>query len=180
MSEPFLGQIQAFAFGWPPYGWAECNGQLLSIQQNSALFALLGTTFGGNGTSNFALPDLRGRVSLHAGPGTGLTPRVFGSAGGAETATVSVPQMPAHTHSMAGSSKNADQPSPAGAVCASPQDSTPAPGLGYVKPPFGAQQVAMAPDAIAATGGGQGHDNMQPWLCLYYCIATAGVFPSRQ
>jgi microcystin-dependent protein len=169
MAEPFLGQIQAFGFNFAPTGWALCNGQLLSIAQNTALFSLLGTTYGGDGVTTFALPDLQGRVAVHRGQGAGLSPYVIGQAGGSENVTLIQTQMPAHTHAAAGSSNAADQASPAGGIWAAPLDSQGAAGTGYTK---AASNTTLAPTAIGAAGGSQPHTNIQPYLCVNFCIAT--------
>jgi len=151
MSEPFIGQIQAFGFNFAPMGWALCNGQLLSIQQYTALFSLIGATYGGNGTTNFAVPDLQGRVAISQGAGTGLTVRTMGNKSGDENVGLTTNQMPQHNHTVAASSSAADQASPAGAICAAPQDSGPAPGTGYTKT---ASNAAMAPAMIGSAGLG--------------------------
>ena len=178
-SEPFLGTIQAFGFNFPPRGWATCDGQLLPISQNTALFSLLGTMYGGNGQTTFALPDLRGRVPIHMGQGPGLSPRNIGEHGGAESVTLTGSQMPAHTHAASGTvqaqSGNGDVTSPGGAVPANDprqrQFSTVAPN------------VEMRPDTVTVTvlnaGGSQPHNNMPPYLVVNYSIALQGIYPSR-
>jgi microcystin-dependent protein len=176
MAEPFLGQIQAFGFNFAPVGWATCDGQLLSIAQNTALFSLLGTMYGGNGQTTFALPDLRGRVAVHQGQGPGLSNYQVGESGGTESVTLIQNQLPLHTHSAAGSSNPADQASPSGVVWAAPVDSTGAGGAGYTQ---AAPNVTMANGAIGMAGGNQPHPNIQPYLCVNFCIATQGIFPSR-
>lgn len=165
MSEPYLGQISIFAFGFAPKNWAQCNGQLLPIMQNQALFALLGTTYGGNGTSTFALPDLRGRVGMHAGP-----VHKQGQSGGEEAHTLSVAETPAHTHTALCNTAAASTANPTGATWA-------ANGGGHL--PYAATANAQcSPQAIAVTGG-QPHDNMAPTLTLNFCIALQGIFPPR-
>src|SRR5215471_21069671 len=166
MSEPFIGQIQAFGFNFAPTGWATCDGQILSIAQNTALFSLLGTMYGGNGQTTFALPDLRGRVPIHQGQGPGLSPYVMGEASGTESVTLLTTQIPQHNHSVAASSVAADQASPDGALWASPVDSTGNGGAGYTK--TGAN-VTMAQNATGIAGGNQPHANIQPYLCINFC-----------
>jgi microcystin-dependent protein len=168
MSEPFIGQIQTFGFNFPPRGWATCDGQLLSIAQNTALFALLGTTYGGNGTTTFALPDLRGRVALHFGNGPGLTPRVMGERGGSESETLTIQQMPAHNHTLNAHSEEADTNKS--------ENNCLAGSTIYHAPPA---DVAMAGASIGMAGGSQPHNNMQPFLVVNWCIALQGIFPSR-
>ena len=170
MSQPFLGEIAIFGFTFAPRGWAMCNGQILSISQNTALFSLLGTTYGGNGQTTFALPDLRGRVPVHEGQGPGLSPYVLGEVTGTETVTLTSQQMPSHVHpfTVGGSSTPASK-SPAGNYNAA----------------FGTQaygspaDVQMGSNQTSPTGGGQPHSNIQPLLVLNFCIALQGIFPSR-
>ncbi len=166
MSEQFLGEIRAFSFGFAPKGWAVCAGQLLPINQNTALFALLGTTYGGDGRTTFALPDLRGRVGLHTGA---AYPQ--GQSAGSETVTLTSAQIPMHTHAAHGSTSAATQPSPAGNYWA--QDS----GGNLTFAPTA--NATMAPGAVGSAGSGQGHPNLQPFLCVNYCIALQGIFPTR-
>lgn len=185
MIEPYLSEIALFSFGNAPQGWALCSGQLLPIDQNQALFSLLGTTYGGDGRTNFALPDLRGRVPMHAGGGHEL-----GEAAGTETVTVSAAQMPAHSHTLDLSALTATARCTGGAANQlSPVGAVPA-----VEPTYATAVYSnAAPDAnmnvsavtkggsIAAanTGGGQAHENRQPYLALNYCIAVQGIFPSQ-
>ena len=172
-SEPFLGQIMCAGFNFAPKGWARLDGQLLSIAQNTALFSLLGTTYGGNGTTNFALPDMRGRSLLHDGQGPGLSPHVEGAAEGQETVTLTTAQMPIHAHAVTplGSSADATQVSPANAVPASKARTTLyAPGPGT---------ISMAPVLSSPAGGSQPVPVMPPTLTVECFIATVGVFPSR-
>ncbi len=175
MAEPFLGEIRMFAGTYAPRGWALCDGQLLSIPQNDALFSLLVITYGGDGRTNFGLPDLRGRIPIHKGAGPGLSPRSQGERGGAENATVSVAQLPSHTHAHHGAVQKAGRGDPSEALRASyvgPTDGIPA---------FGNLEglVAMASDTITSTGGGQAHANVQPFLCVNFIIALVGIYPSR-
>lgn len=169
-TEPFVGEIALVAFDFAPQGWAFCDGQLLPIAQNTALFALLGTTYGGDGQTTFALPDLRGRVAIHAGQGPALTNHLIGGSGGAEKVAMTVTEMPTHSHlplsfSGAGSTNN-----PNGAVLAR------APQKIYKSGPTNAP---MSQQGLSQTGGSQPHNNMQPFLALRYIIALFGIFPSR-
>ena len=166
MSEPFLGEIKMGGWNFAPRGWALCNGQLLSIAQNTALFSLLGTTYGGNGQTTFALPNLQGRVPMHWGNGPGLTPRVIGEVDGSETVTLMSTQIPAHNHALQGADE-ATTKSPANAVPAFASTPTYNP----------AANLAMTPTGIA--GGSQPHENMQPSLAVTFVIALEGIFPSR-
>lgn len=174
MSEPFIGQIQPFGFNFAPRGWAMCNGQLLSISQNTALFSLLGTIYGGDGRTTFGLPDLRGRVSLHFGTGPGLSPATIGERGGAEAVALTSAQLPAHNHpamakAAAGNANTAvNNIWSADAGNQSATYSNAATGL-----------AAMNAAAIGNAGGGQAHPNMQPYLVINWCIALVGIYPSR-
>jgi microcystin-dependent protein len=165
MSEPFLGQISIASFGFAPRGWALCNGQLLPINQNQALFALLGTTYGGDGRTNFALPNLQGRVPVHAGAGF-----MLGQSAGGEAVTVSVAQLPAHGHLM-GSANQATATTPVGNVLAS------RPRLGVLAYTQSANLVPLSGES--AVGGSQSHENRQPFLILNFIIALQGIFPSQ-
>ena len=176
MSEPFLGEIRMFGGNFAPTGWALCQGQLMSIQQNAALFSILGTTFGGNGTTTFALPDLQGRVPVSQGQGPGLSPYTPGQAAGSENVTLQQSQMPAHTHSANGNSGAANQTSPAGSVWAAPLDSGGGAGTGYSN---AAPNAAMSPAAIGLAGGNQPFSVIQPYLCVTFIIALNGIYPSR-
>ena len=166
MSEPFVGEIKMFAGTFSPRSYAFCDGQLLAISQNDALFSLLGTLYGGDGRTTFGLPDLRGRVPIHTGNGPGLTPRAMGQKQGSERATVSVNELPSHTHLMQGSTDFGGDTSPADNV----------PGTGA-----GANLYNDAPAPVPGTlsAGGGGHNNMQPYLTLNFVIALQGLFPSR-
>ena len=169
-SDPFLGQLAIVPYNFEPRGWAFCNGQILSIAQNTALFSLLGTTFGGNGVSTFALPDLRGRVVLGAGQGPGLSDRQLGEMAGEESVTLSIQQMPMHTHVVNASGQEAGQVTASGNFWASKSrvalySSTP--------------DTTMSGNAVGLSGGSQPHDNMMPYTTLHYIIALFGVFPSR-
>lgn len=170
MSEPFLGQISITAFGFTPKGWAACNGQLLPINQNQALFSLLGTQYGGNGQTTFALPDLRGRAAVHRGAGL-----VQGQAAGVEAVTLNTNQMPAHGHALMAGTDLANAGAPGTALPAARPRTGPAM---YAAPAAGAP-VAMHPAAVSASGGGQAHPNMQPFSTLNFVIAVTGIFPSQ-
>jgi microcystin-dependent protein len=170
VAEPFLGEIRLFAFNFAPVGWTQANGQLLPIAQNTALFALLGTQFGGNGTSNFALPDLRGRVAIHQGLAPGLTDHVVGEKGGAETITLTTAQMPNHSHKLEAASGAATTTHPGGAVLANAKTAT------YGPAPNG---TAMNAAAIGHAGSSHPVRVVPPFLTLNFCIALQGIFPSR-
>lgn len=172
MAEPFLGEIRTFAGNYAPAGWAICQGQLVSIAENSALFALIGTIYGGDGQTTFGLPNLAGRVPIHQGTGTGLTPRATGETGGSETVTLSAQQMPTHSHAAIGSGAGANKPSPVGNFWSTD------PG-GNTAAYSNVAGSLMAGSAIGNTGGGQPHDNVQPFLVTNYIIALEGVFPSQ-
>src|SRR4051812_2305261 len=174
MSEPFIGEIKLFAGNFAPRGYALCNGQLLAISQNTALFSILGTTYGGNGVTTFALPDLRGRVPMHAGQGPGLSSRSLGETGGAESETLLVGQMPAHNHLAFPNNRNANVANPVDSV----PGKAPDPGFFYrnsVDPAGGPMDAGF----IGSAGGSQPHDNMQPFLAINYIIALEGIYPSR-
>ena len=164
MSQPFLSEIKIFSFGYAPRGWSMCNGQLLPINQNQALFSLLGTTYGGNGQTTFALPDLRGRVPIHEGNG-----HTLGERAGEEAHTVTLNEMPTHNHFANASTNGPTVTSPNGDFWAS--------NTGFA--PYGsAADISMSPLAITNTGGSQAHINMSPYLTLNFCIALVGIFPS--
>lgn len=164
MGTPFLGEIKLVSFNFPPRGWAFCDGLLLQINQNQALFSLLGTTFGGNGTTNFALPNLQGRTPIHVGSGHAL-----GEIGGEQAHTLTIAEIPTHTHLVNAQSGNATTPIPAGNL------------LGAANNLYAAPTNLTALDATAVTGvgGDQAHLNMQPFLTLNFCIALQGAFPSQ-
>lgn len=170
MATPFIGQITLFAGNFAPRGWAFCQGQLLPINQNAALFSLLGVTYGGNGTTNFALPDLRGRAPIGMGQGPGLGNYVQGQVGGVESVTLLSTQMPQHTHSLVATSALPTVADPTGAMLPT----------GYSRV-YGtsATNVAMAPQSIGITGGSQPHENRPPYLAMNYIIALEGIYPSR-
>lgn len=170
--EPFLGEIDLVAFNFAPKGWAQCNGQLLPINQNQALFSLLGTYYGGNGIQTFALPDLRGRRAVGMGQGPGLSNYNLGQSGGEEAVTLNLSQLPQHNHAARASSAPGASPSPLGNVWGSQSQV-------YLYSNAPLSMVPMSSMAIGATGGGQAHDNRPPYLTLNYVIALQGIFPSR-
>ena len=171
MSEPFVGEIRMFAGNFAPRGWAFCDGQLLAVSQNDALFSLLGTIYGGDGRTTFGLPDLRGRLPIHAGSGPNLSPRRLGAKSGAENVTLTVNQLPSHTHTYQASTNFADETAPAGNVLAQPT---------ALSPYFEAAPVTnMATDAVTAVGGSRSHTNLMPFLCINFIIALFGIYPSR-
>lgn len=170
--DPFIGQINIFGFDFPPRGWAACDGQLLSIAQNAALFSLLGTTYGGDGRVTFGLPNLQGRAPLHWGQGAGLSPYSLGEAGGVANVTLQAANVPAHSHGVVAASGAAGATTPTNNAWAA--------GTGRTPPPqfqSGAPNAQMLPTGPA--GGGQPHNNLQPYLTLNFCIALVGVFPAR-
>ena len=166
MAEPFLSEIRLFSFGFAPKGWALCNGQLLPINQNQALFSLLGTTYGGDGRVNFALPNLQGNVAIHMGNG-----HVLGERGGEQAHTLSIPEMPAHTHTVQASSAVGTQNVPANNMMLSQRAAE------IYRAP--SNLAPMVSGTLANTGGSQPHLNMQPFLTLNFCIALQGIFPSQ-
>lgn len=174
MADPFVAEIRIFPFNFAPRGWAFCNGQLLPLSQNTALFSLLGTTYGGNGQSNFALPDLQGAAPMHPGQGPGLSLRDLGESSGAPFVTLLTSEIPAHSHAMNGRPTGAvpPQPSPVGAA---PSRSNSRPYAAAGTQPNG----SMNATATLPTGGGLPHNNMMPSLVLHFCIALQGVFPPR-
>lgn len=172
MSEPFVGEIRMFAGNFAPRGWAFCDGQLLAVSQNDALFSLLGTIYGGDGRTTFGLPDLRGRLPIHAGHGPGLSERRLGSKGGAEKVTLTVNELPSHTHPLQASGQTALQTSPQGNVLGT----TTSIDVYRVTSP----DENMAAEAINTTGGSQSHTNIMPFLCVHFIIALVGIYPSRQ
>jgi microcystin-dependent protein len=166
MSEPFLGEIRICSFNFPPKGWALCNGQLLPINQNQALFAIMGTTYGGNGQTNFALPNFRGRIPVHWGDGVNL-----GQTGGAESHTLNLLEMPGHEHVPLADPNPPTQVSPAGHLWAAQSAN------GYTTAP--SAPAPMSPQAISPVGGNQPHYNMPPYLVLNFIIALQGLWPSQ-
>jgi microcystin-dependent protein len=172
MSEPFIAEIRIFAGNFAPRSWAFCNGQLLPVSQNTALFSLVGTTYGGDGRTTFGLPNLQGRAPMHPGRGPGLTDRRLGQSSGAETATVSDAQMASHSHSARGS-ENA-------AVASAPANNYVARGGGRGVNSYLNEDTSVGlTKELLPTGGGQAHNNMQPYLAINFIIALEGLYPSR-
>ncbi|GEO10041.1 phage tail protein [Segetibacter aerophilus] len=176
MAEPFIGQITLFAGTFAPRGWAFCQGQILSIAQNTALFSILGTTYGGNGQTTFALPDLRGRVPVGPGQGPGLSNYSLGQQSGSESVTLTVGNMPSHNHPLAASTSDGDASSPTNNYNAVTIDPSTLNSMNTYKT---AANTNMNPAAIGQAGGNQPHQNMQPYTCINYIIALEGIFPSR-
>lgn len=173
MADPFVAEIRIFAFNFAPRGWAWCNGQLLPISQNTALFSLLGTTYGGDGKSTFALPNLQGRAPMHPGQGPGLSLHDLGESSGSETVTLTQAEMPSHSHSLMANTTTGSKSTPANNSLARVSGATP-----YLAP-AGAALAAMSDQAVAPAGGDQPHNNMMPYLTYYFNIALQGVFPQR-
>jgi microcystin-dependent protein len=172
MADPFVAEIRIFPFNFAPKGWAFCDGQLLPLSQNTALFSLLGTTYGGDGKSTFALPDLQGRAPMHPGQGPGLSLRDLGQSGGSETVTLLQSEMPAHPHTLRADTVDAAD------------TNVPNPNASFAQSTGGtlyqsASNTTLAPQALAPTGGDLPHNNMQPYLTLFFNIALQGVFPPR-
>jgi microcystin-dependent protein len=183
MTTPFLGQVEVFSFNFPPKGWTTCSGQLLPINQNQALFSLLGTTYGGDGRVNFGLPDLRGRVAIGNGNGTGLSPYVLGQVGGEENHTLTQSEMAQHNHNLnvdsaTAAANNTNVPSPN--VVLGQTIGVPAQGntFNILLYTSGAPSGTLDPHTIGLSGGSQGHPNQMPYLTLSFCIALQGIFPS--
>ena len=169
--DPFVAEIRIFPFNFAPKGWAWCDGQLLPLSQNTALFSLLGTTYGGNGMSNFALPDLQGRASMHPGQGPGLSLHDLGESGGTETVTLLESEIPSHNHNLTVTSLNSQSTTPINN------------NLGRGNPvkvyTSGGSMTTMGIQSIAPTGGDQPHNNLMPYVTMYFCISLQGVFPPR-
>jgi microcystin-dependent protein len=180
MTDQFVAEIRPFAFNFAPVGWAICNGQILSIAQNTALFSLIGTQYGGNGVSNFALPNLQGTVPMGQGNGPGLTPRVVGETGGEEQVTLLSTQMPGHNHAMTAIADSATARSPAAGL-APAEGHGQGRGGGFNLNLFTSNlpSTQLAPGSVSADGGGGPHNNIQPSLVINYCIALTGIFPPR-
>lgn len=169
MSDQFVAEIRIFPFNFPPTGWAFCDGQLMPLSQNTALFSLLGTTYGGDGKSTFALPDLQGNAPMQPGQGQGLSLRDLGEMSGVESITLLVSEIPLHTHTYQGTEEAANENNPGG--------NAPANGVGMYAAPN--NLTPMAFQTLSPAGGGLPHNNMQPYLTLNFCIALQGIFPQR-
>jgi len=178
MADQFLAEIRIFPFNFAPFGWAQCNGQLLSISQNTALFSLLGTNFGGNGTSTFGLPNLQGSIPVDQGQGPGLSQYVVGETGGEAAVTLFANQNAVHSHSLVADKEVATSASPAGAIYMRGHYTAATNGavLAYTAQ---APSTAMNANAIATAGGNLPHNNMMPYLTLNFCIALTGIYPAR-
>jgi microcystin-dependent protein len=173
VSAPFVAEIRIFGFNFPPTGWAFCNGQLLPISQNTALFSLLGTFYGGDGKSTFGLPNLQGSAPIHQGQGQGLSEYFLGEPGGTDFVTLLDSEMPFHTHALMASPDPADLGAPA------PNRSLARSQPNIYKQPANANPQPLAPQAVGVTGGSLPHNNMMPFLTLNFCIALQGIFPPR-
>jgi microcystin-dependent protein len=175
MADPFVAEIRIFPFNFAPKGWAWCDGQLLPLSQNTALFSLLGTTYGGDGKSTFALPDLQGRAPMHPGQGPGLSQHFLGEMGGSETVSLLESEIPVHSHTFLANINQGDnlQPGPTTSLAQSTGG-----GL-YVTSASNPALSMMNPQSLAPAGGDQPHNNMMPYLTFYFCIALQGVFPPR-
>lgn len=176
MSDPYLGEIRPFAGTFAPRNWLKCDGSVISIAANEALYTLIGTTFGGDGQTTFGLPDLRGRLPVGIGQAPGLSNRVLGQLAGSESVTLTSPQMPAHNHAVVVSGDAAESPQPANQVPAAPANG----GVFYLPPNIGTQVDApLAGDCLTFVGGGQPHENRMPVTAITYIISTTGIFPQR-
>jgi microcystin-dependent protein len=173
MADPFVAEIRIFPFNFAPRGWAWCDGQLLPISQNTALFSLLGTTYGGDGRSNFALPDLQGRAPMHPGQGPGLSLHDLGETGGSETVSLLESEIPAHAHTLRAFNDVGDYPLPQGNSLATVG------GDNLYQSNTSQNLVPMSDNALAPAGGDAPHNNLMPYLTFYFCIALQGVFPPR-
>jgi len=174
MADPFVAEIRIFPFNFAPKGWAFCDGQLLPLSQNTALFSLLGTTYGGNGKSNFALPDLQGRGAMKPGQGPGLSLHDLGETGGSETVTLLESEIPSHNHALECQGATANRTNPVGNSIARVAGATP-----YLAAAGNPPLVPMSDQALAPAGGDQTHNNLMPYLTFNFCIALQGVFPPR-
>ena len=171
MSEPFVGEIRMFAGNFAPRGWAFCDGQLLAVNQNDALFSLLGTIYGGDGRTTFGLPDMRGRIPIEQGDGPGLTQRHLGVKAGGETATLNSNQLPSHTHPLQAQNGPGSSSSPLGNTFATAQ--------GDIYTEEEDDPLNMSPQAVSSVGGSRPHNNLMPYLCVHFIIALFGIYPSR-
>lgn len=174
MAEPFLGQITMFAGNYAPRNWAYCDGQILDTSQQDTLFSLIGTNYGGNGTTTFALPDMRGRVPIHQGTGPGLSQRLIGEKGGSERVTLSVNQIPFHNHPLQASTQNANSNAPTGNVLAKPENEN-----NKIFDNNSNTYTTMDSDAVSFSGGSKAHSNIAPYLGVHFIIALVGIYPSR-
>ena len=174
MSDQFVAEIRIFPFNFPPKGWAFCDGQLMPISQNTALFSLLGTTYGGDGKSTFALPNMQGNAPMHPGQGPGLSLHDLGETGGSQTVTLLESEIPSHSHALQGTAGFANQNSPGGLLMGRPFG-----GGSMYKAPAGTTSVQLGDNEVGPAGGDQPHNNMQPFLTLNFCIAMQGIFPAR-
>lgn len=172
--DPHIGEIRLFGLSYAPVGWVTCNGQLLLISENEALFGVLGAHYGGNGITTFAVPDLRGRIPIHVGQGPGLSNYTWGQQGGTEIVTLQAMQMPTHTHAVMASSDYADSTSPQGTLPAVVQGQT-----NFVSDLSGARAVTMGGATIGVAGSSQPHNNMMPTIPMYFYIAAVGIYPSQ-
>ncbi len=173
--EPYIGQIMLFAFDYAPEGWAICDGSLLTITGNDALYSLIGTTYGGDGVANFALPDLRGRVPIHAGQGPGLGAYVLAQKGGSETVTLTSQQLPQHSHALLAAASTAGQSATPGPATTFGTTS----GINLFAPAAGAASATLGAQLVPSPGGSNPHENMMPTLVANYCIALQGIFPTQ-
>ncbi len=174
MAEPYIGEIRMFGGNWAPRNWAMCDGQLVAIQDNESLYSLLGTYYGGDGTTNFALPDMRGRLPMHMGYGIGLTPRPIGQRSGTELETITVESMPSHDHQFCATSQEADSTAPDGKVLAKTGD-----GDNFYAAATGGQQVDLIDGSVQSAGGNQPHWNLMPYTCVSFIISLEGNYPPR-
>jgi microcystin-dependent protein len=175
MSQPFIGEIRMLGFGFTPVGWQACDGSLLAISQNDALYALIGTTYGGDGQTTFGVPDLRGRLPIHQGQGPGLSNYIIGQVGGSETVTVLPTQMPAHTHTAVATTNLGTSLTPGAALLPGAVSGD----TFYITDLTGATTIAMSAQSTTQNSGSQAHENTMPTLTVQYCIAVNGIFPSQ-
>jgi microcystin-dependent protein len=173
MSEPFVGEVRMFAGNFAPRGWAFCDGQLLAVSQNDALFSLLGTIYGGDGQTTFGLPDMRGRLAMHAGSGPGLSPRQLGSKSGSEQETLTVNQLPSHRHELLAANTAGSSATPTGSLA---RDTA---GSNLYVQALSANNTPLNNNATNHVGGSRSHSNLMPFLCVHYIIALVGIYPSR-
>ncbi len=171
MADPFVAEIRMFPFNFAPNGWAFCDGQLLPLSQNTALFSLLGTTYGGNGKSNFGLPNMQGNLPMHPGQGPGLSLRDLGETGGSETVSLLESEIPNHNHTLVGNEEDGNRPGPTNSFVGTGTDMFVLPATGF--------NGTLALDFMSLSGGDQPHNNMMPYLTVNFCIALQGVFPPR-